>query len=81
MLIKKVDAILSPVTPNVAPKIGADKDNPLQQYLADIFTISANLAGICGISVSVWKKSHQIQAVSSPLAYKSSDHTWANRLF
>mgnify|MGYP001585421710 CR=1 FL=1 len=48
---KKVDAILSPVTPSVAPKIGADKDNPLQQYLADIFTISANLAGICGISV------------------------------
>ena len=48
---QKVDAILSPVTPNIAPKIGADKDNPLQQYLADIFTISANLAGVCGISV------------------------------
>lgn len=48
---EEVDAILSPVTPNVAPLIGADKDNPLQQYLADIFTISANLAGICGISV------------------------------
>lgn len=48
---REVDAILCPVTPNVAPTIGADKDNPLQQYLADIFTISANLAGICGISV------------------------------
>ncbi|MGB2266893.1 MAG: amidase family protein, partial [Akkermansiaceae bacterium] len=48
---KEVDAILCPVTPNVAPLIGADKDNPLQQYLADIFTISANLAGVCGISV------------------------------
>tara|TARA_B110000285_G_scaffold48101_1_gene54327 strand:- start:2649 stop:4076 length:1428 start_codon:yes stop_codon:yes gene_type:complete len=52
---QKVDAILSPVTPNVAPTIGADKDNPLQQYLADIFTISANLAGICGISVPCGK--------------------------
>ena len=52
---QKVDAILSPVTPNVAPVIGADKDNPLQQYLADIFTISANLAGICGISVPCGK--------------------------
>lgn len=52
---QKVDAILSPVTPNIAPKIGADKDNPLQQYLADIFTISANLAGICGISVPCGK--------------------------
>ena len=48
---EKCDAILSPVTPSAAPLLGADKDNPLQQYLADIYTISANLAGICGISV------------------------------
>ena len=48
---QNVDAILAPVSPNAAPLLGADKDNPLQQYLADIFTISANLAGICGISV------------------------------
>jgi len=48
---QKVDAILSPVAPSAAPLIGADKDNPLQQYLADIYTLSANLAGICGISV------------------------------
>jgi len=48
---EKVDAILSPVTPETAPLLGADKENPLQQYLADIYTISANLAGICGISV------------------------------
>jgi aspartyl-tRNA(Asn)/glutamyl-tRNA(Gln) amidotransferase subunit A len=46
-----VDAILSPVSPNAAPLLGADKDDPLQQYLADIYTISANLAGTCGISV------------------------------
>ena len=48
---EQVDAILSPVCPNAAPLLGADKDNPLQQYLADIYTLSANLAGICGISV------------------------------
>mgnify|MGYP000280064181 CR=1 FL=1 len=48
---QNVDAILSPVSPSAAPLLGADKDNPLQQYLADIYTISANLAGICGISV------------------------------
>jgi aspartyl-tRNA(Asn)/glutamyl-tRNA(Gln) amidotransferase subunit A len=48
---EKVDAIISPVSPNAAPLLGADKDNPLQQYLADIYTISANIAGICGISV------------------------------
>ena len=48
---QKVDAIISPVAPTAAPLLGADKDNPLQQYLADIYTISANLAGIPGISV------------------------------
>ena len=48
---KQVDAIISPVTPTAAPLLGADKDNPLQQYLADIYTLSANLAGICGISI------------------------------
>jgi len=48
---QNVDAILSPVTPSAAPLLGADKDDPLQQYLADIYTLSANLAGICGISV------------------------------
>jgi aspartyl-tRNA(Asn)/glutamyl-tRNA(Gln) amidotransferase subunit A len=48
---QNVDAILSPVTPTAAPLLGADKDDPLQQYLADIYTLSANLAGICGISV------------------------------
>lgn len=46
-----VDAILSPVAPSPARKIGALTEDPLQEYLADIFTIAANLAGIPGISV------------------------------
>ncbi len=46
-----VDAILSPVAPSPARKIGAAGDDPLQDYLADIFTIAANLAGIPAISV------------------------------
>ena len=47
----KVDAILSPVAPSPARKIGAAGADPLQEYLSDIFTIAANLAGIPGISV------------------------------
>lgn len=47
----QVDAILSPVSPIPARRIGENADNPLQEYLSDIFTISANLAGICGLSV------------------------------
>ena len=46
---EKVDAILSPISPIPAFKPG--ERDPLQMYLADIFTIPANLTGICGISV------------------------------
>jgi aspartyl-tRNA(Asn)/glutamyl-tRNA(Gln) amidotransferase subunit A len=48
---EKVDAIVTPTSPAAAFKIGEKSDDPLQMYLMDIFTISANLAGICGISV------------------------------
>ncbi|BBO89992.1 Asp-tRNA(Asn)/Glu-tRNA(Gln) amidotransferase subunit GatA [Desulfosarcina ovata] len=45
------DAILSPVAPTPAYPIGETLDDPLTMYLSDIFTLSANLAGIPGISV------------------------------
>jgi aspartyl-tRNA(Asn)/glutamyl-tRNA(Gln) amidotransferase subunit A len=48
---KDVDLIASPVCPTPAFRIGENAADPLQMYLADIFTIAANLAGICGISV------------------------------
>jgi aspartyl-tRNA(Asn)/glutamyl-tRNA(Gln) amidotransferase subunit A len=48
---EKVDAIVTPTSPTAACKIGEKVDDPLQMYLMDIFTISANLAGICGISI------------------------------
>ena len=48
---RKVDGLLSPTSPVLAFKIGERMADPLQMYLADIFTIAANLAGICGISI------------------------------
>jgi aspartyl-tRNA(Asn)/glutamyl-tRNA(Gln) amidotransferase subunit A len=45
------DVIVAPTTPTAAFKIGEKSDDPLQMYLSDIFTISANLAGICGVSI------------------------------
>lgn len=48
---EKVDALISPTSPVAAFKLGERVADPLQMYLADIFTIAANLAGICGISV------------------------------
>lgn len=48
---EKVDAIVTPTTPTPAFKAGEKTDDPLQMYLADIFTISVNLAGVPGISI------------------------------
>ena len=48
---KQCDVIMTPATPTPAFKLGEKTDDPLQMYLSDIFTISANLAGIPGISV------------------------------
>lgn len=48
---QKVDAIVSPVAPAPARKLGEFANDPLHEYLSDIFTIAANLAGICAISV------------------------------
>jgi aspartyl-tRNA(Asn)/glutamyl-tRNA(Gln) amidotransferase subunit A len=48
---EKVDAIVTPTTPTPAFKIGEKSDDPMQMYLSDIFTISCNLSGMCGISL------------------------------
>src|SRR5262245_28582285 len=48
---EKIDALISPTSPVPAFKLGERTADPLQMYLADIFTIAANLAGVCGISL------------------------------
>jgi len=48
---EKVDALLTPVAPSPAFRIGEKTADPLQMYLSDIFTISINLAGTCGLSL------------------------------
>jgi aspartyl-tRNA(Asn)/glutamyl-tRNA(Gln) amidotransferase subunit A len=48
---KNVDAIVTPTSPTAAFKLGEKVDDPLAMYLADIYTVTANLAGIPGISV------------------------------
>ena len=47
----EVDAIVSPITPTPAFKLGAKTDDPVQMYLEDIYSVAASLAGICGMSV------------------------------
>lgn len=50
---KQCDFIVTPTSPNVAFELGSKLKDPLQMYLSDIYTISANLAGIPGMSVPV----------------------------
>jgi aspartyl-tRNA(Asn)/glutamyl-tRNA(Gln) amidotransferase subunit A len=52
---EKADAILAPVSPTTAFPIGEKSGDPLQMYLADIFTVSANLAGIPSLAVPTTK--------------------------
>ncbi|AEU38410.1 Asp-tRNA(Asn)/Glu-tRNA(Gln) amidotransferase subunit GatA [Granulicella mallensis] len=47
----QVDAIVCPVTPTPAFKLGEKTDDPIQMYLEDIYSVAASLAGICGMSV------------------------------
>ncbi|MBI1298057.1 Asp-tRNA(Asn)/Glu-tRNA(Gln) amidotransferase subunit GatA [bacterium] len=48
---EQVDVIVGPTTPSTAFRFGEKTDNPLEMYLADIFTVSLNLVGMCGINV------------------------------
>jgi aspartyl-tRNA(Asn)/glutamyl-tRNA(Gln) amidotransferase subunit A len=45
------DALLAPVTPTPAFRVGENTDDPLKMYLSDVFTATANLAGICALAV------------------------------
>lgn len=47
----KVDAIVTPTSPTAAFRLGEKSDDPLAMYLADIYTVTADLAGIPGISI------------------------------
>ncbi len=49
--LQQVDVLACPTTPGVAFRIGQKLDDPLQMYLSDVFTVSLNLVGMCGISL------------------------------
>jgi aspartyl-tRNA(Asn)/glutamyl-tRNA(Gln) amidotransferase subunit A len=51
---------MTPVAPTAAYKLNSTVNDPLKAYLGDIFTVPANLAGICGISVPCGKTSENL---------------------
>jgi aspartyl-tRNA(Asn)/glutamyl-tRNA(Gln) amidotransferase subunit A len=56
-VFNEVDVLITPTTPTVAFKIGEKSSDPLQMYLSDIYTTSANLTGIPGFSIPIAKNS------------------------
>ncbi|MFM8441568.1 MAG: Asp-tRNA(Asn)/Glu-tRNA(Gln) amidotransferase subunit GatA [Acidobacteriota bacterium] len=68
------DAILTPTSPTVAFKSGARIDDPLAMYLSDIFTVSANLAGIPAISVPCGLSSENL-----PIGLQLTGSAWSEQ--
>lgn len=58
-LFEKYDVVLSPTSPELAWKIWEKSDDPMKMYLADIYTVPANIAGIPAMSIPVWFLEHQ----------------------
>lgn len=77
---KSVDAIVTPTTPTPAFKIGEKAQDPLQMYLADVFTVPANIAGIPALSVP--SGTVERDGVSLPLGlHIQAPHTYEKTLF
>jgi aspartyl-tRNA(Asn)/glutamyl-tRNA(Gln) amidotransferase subunit A len=57
---QEVDAIVTPTTPTPAFKLGEKTDDPLAMYLADIYTVTADLVGIPGISIPCGESSEKL---------------------
>jgi aspartyl-tRNA(Asn)/glutamyl-tRNA(Gln) amidotransferase subunit A len=49
--LERCDVLVAPTSPTTAFRIGEKVDDPLQMYLADVFTLALSLAGLCGLSV------------------------------
>lgn len=59
---RDVDVIVSPTAPTTAFELGSNIEDPVQMYLNDVYTTSANLSGICGISVPAGTHSNGLPA-------------------
>lgn len=72
---EKCDAILTPTAPTTAFKIGEKSDDPLAMYLSDVYTASANLAGIPGISVPCGLSSENL-----PIGLQLVGQNWSENI-
>ncbi len=59
-VFREVDVLLTPATPTTAFKLGDKVNDPVQMYLSDVFTVSANVAGICGLVLPTAKDKNNL---------------------
>jgi len=57
-IFSNFDAIIMPVSPNTAPSLGENDQDPIAMYLADIYTVFANLAGVPAIALPLYQHSN-----------------------
>ncbi len=74
-IFKEYDAILLPTAPTTAVSIGENQDDPIAVYLADIYTVFANLTGLPGISIPLFKHSNGMPFGLQVLANKMGEVT------
>ncbi len=59
-VFSQVDVLLTPATPTTAFKLGEKSQDPLQMYLSDVFTVGANIAGVCGLTLPIGKDKNDL---------------------
>jgi aspartyl-tRNA(Asn)/glutamyl-tRNA(Gln) amidotransferase subunit A len=77
---QKVDAIVTPTSPTAAFRLGEKSDDPLAMYLADIYTVTADLAGIPGISVPCGLTKNEKLPIGLQILGKHFDETTILRI-
>ncbi|HSL90644.1 MAG TPA: Asp-tRNA(Asn)/Glu-tRNA(Gln) amidotransferase subunit GatA [Ignavibacteriaceae bacterium] len=73
-VFSQVDLLITPTTPTTAFKLGEKSNDPLQMYLSDIYTVSANLAGIPGMNICVGKSSSELPIGMQVLSQKFEEN-------
>ena len=80
-LFEKYDVLLTPTSPTVAFDIGSKSSNPLEMYLADICTVSVNIAGLPGISVPCGVDSEGMPIGMQLIGNRFSEETLLNAAY
>lgn len=80
-LFEKYDVLLTPTSPTVAFDIGSKSNNPLEMYLADICTVSVNIAGLPGISVPCGVDSEGMPIGMQLIGKRFSEETLLNAAY